>query len=266
MMLLRCATLLFVTVLATTAALAQAQGPEVSTPNRARAVEFLEQLKHAVDSVDPQAVSSMVAYPLTVLASGFNIPVKDASSFVRIYDSVFTPELRCAVVATEISPAGAPQSRRSLTITPDGLSMVDGAIWAPFKEGRYRLARIRVLPPAPSVEGRKSTERVTFAQAKGERSTTYAGWLVRQNVDAYVVTVRRGETVQAHIDGFRGHDAAVRLAARAPRPAGPPVPVPDTGRSSSVVAPADAEYLIEVAHLAHYCDPPQRYKLTVTIR
>jgi len=250
-----------------TTAVAAGQPPSVVPPaNRARASEFLEQLKHAVDSADRRAVSGMVAYPLTVLASGFNIPVKDAASFTRMYESVFTPELRCAVVASELLSAAERPTRRSVTITPDALSMVEGAIWAPFKDGRYRITRIRVPPPAPSVEGRKGIERVTFEPPKGERSATYAGWLVRQHVDAYVVSVRKGETIQARIEGFRGHDASVRISLHSTSGARSTLPVQDVGRSSAATATADAEYLVEVAHLARYCDSPQRYKLTLTIR
>src|SRR5215468_8353535 len=236
-----------VALVVTTAAAGQSSPPVLPPANRARASEFLEQLKHAVDSADRRAVSGMVAYPLTVLARGFNIPVKDRASFARMYDSVFTPELRCALVASELAFDGSPPTRRSITITPDGLSMVEGAIWAPIKDGRYRIARIRVLPPAPSVEGRKGIEHVTFEQLKGERSATYAGWLVRQNVDAYVVAVRKGEAIQARIEGFRGHDASLRLSVRSPGAGRPTSSVPDAGRSSSATASGDAEYLIEVA-------------------
>jgi len=166
---------LAVLVVTTAVAAGQAPPPAIPQANRARAGEFLEQLKHAVDSADRRAVSGMVTYPLTVFASGFTIPVKDVANFTRMYESVFTPELRCAVVASELPSAGTPPTRRSVTITPDALSMVEGAIWAPFKDGRYRITRIRVLPPAPSVEGRKGIERVTFDPPKGERSATLAG-------------------------------------------------------------------------------------------
>jgi hypothetical protein len=167
------------TITATTIAVTNGQTLPTPPASQTRAAEFLERLKLAVDSADRRAVSAMVTYPLTVLASGFNMPVKDAATFVRMYDSVLTPELRCALVGPEIPTGGMPPPRRQATITPDGLSIAEGTVWAPFKDGRYRIARIRVPPPAPSVEGR---------------------------------------------------------------------------------------YLVEVAHLARYCDPPQRYKLTVAIR
>ena len=250
---------------ATAVAVVSGQTSAASAATRRQAGDFLERLKQAVDSADRRAVSAMVAYPLTVLASGFNIPVKDAATFIRIYDSVLTPELRCAVVSSEISPGHVSASRRTAVLTPDGLSLVDGAMWAPFKEGRYRIARMRVPPAAPSVEGRKTIERVTFAEPKGERSASFTGWLVRHNVDVFVVGVRKGETVQARIDGFRGHDATLRLSPQSPSNAGPTTPPPDIGRTTSARAAADGEYRIEVAHLARYCDPPQRYKLTVAI-
>jgi hypothetical protein len=236
------------------------------TASRAQAGVFLDQLKRAVDSADRGAVAGLVAYPLTVLASGFNIPIKDPAGFVRTYDSVFTPELRCALVSTEIPAPGAAPTRLSAVITPDGLSLVDGAVWAPFKEGRYRIARIRVLPAVPSVEGRKGIERVTFAPSKGERMATFAGWLIRQNIDAFVATVRKGETLQARIEGFRGHDATVRVSLGTPAPSVRGSTPSDNGRATSITAAADADYRVEVAHLGRYCDPPQRYRLTITIR
>src|SRR5258705_8842302 len=133
------------TLTATTIALTSGQTSPASSARQPRAGEFLERLKLAVDSADRRAVSAMIAYPLTVLASGFNIPVKDAPTFVRMYDSVLTPELRCAVAASQLPTGNMPAPRHPAVITPDGLSMVEGAIWAPLKDGRYLIARVRVL-------------------------------------------------------------------------------------------------------------------------
>ncbi len=233
--------------------------------NAGRAAEFLARLKQAVDAADRRTVATMVTYPMTVLASGFNIPVRDAAAFIRLYDSVVTPELRCAIVGADAPTSTAPSSRRAVTITPDGLSMFEGAIWAPLKDGRYRIARIRVLPAAPSVEGRKGLTQVTFAEPKGERSATFAGWLVRRNVDVFAVTVKKGETLQARIDGFRGHDATLAVSPRRAAETAS-ASLPDVGRLAAAKAAADGEYRVEVAALAPYCDPPQRYKLTITVR
>src|SRR5262245_47785121 len=236
-------TLMAAAAVAATAAIAAAQAPASLPVNRTAASEFLARLKASVDSADRRAVSTMVAYPLTVLASGFNIPVKDAATFVRMYESFMTPELRCALVESDL-PAGAPlSSRRAVIVTPDGLSMVEGAVWAPYKDGRYRLARIRVLPPAPSVEGRTGIERVTFTEPKGERTATFAGWLVRQHVDAYAIAIKKNETLHARIEGFRGHDATVRVSVAAKDGKRPSLPPPDTGRTASTIAAGDGDYL-----------------------
>ena len=260
-----CPALIVVSIAAVSTLAGQTPGRATATP--AGAAEFLQSLKQAVDAADRRTMSTLVAYPLTVLASGFNIPVKDAPSFIRMYDSFMTPELRCALVESDIPRGGLSAPRRPAIITPDGLSMVDGAVWAPFKDGRYRIARIRVLPKTASVEGRKGVERVTFAQPKGERSAAYAGWLIRENVDSYLVGIRKGETITARIEGFRGHDATVHVSSRdTANRSTTPRPLPDTGRAASLTAAADGDYLVEVADLARFCDSPQRYKLTVTVR
>ena len=239
--------------------------PAPQPDRRGGAADFVEQLRQAVEAADRRAVSALIAYPLTVLASGFNIPVKDAPMFTRLYNSLFTPELRCAV-AESASPGTTPAPRRAVVVTPDGLSIGDGAIWAPLKAGRYRIARIRVPPPAPSVEGRSGITHVTFPEPQGERSATFAGWLVRQNVDAYAVPMKKGETLHARIEGFRGHDATLRVSTPATGLPPPSQMPPDTGRTASATASADAEFRVDVAHLARYCDSPQRYKLTITVR
>src|SRR5262245_57730221 len=256
----RPATTAMIVAAAFAAVAAQTPAPP---PSSTRATEFLDRLKQAVDAADRRTVSSMVSYPLTVLASGFNIPVKDAATFSRMYQSVMTPELRCAIVASEIT--AATDARRAAIITPDGLWLVDGAVWAPFKDGRYRITRLRVPPPAASVAGRTAIERVTFAESPGERSAAFAGWLIRQNVDVFVVTLKKGETLQARIDGFRGHDATLRVSPWLPTSAQPPAPLPDIGRNASMLTAAAGDYRVEVGHRAPYCDPPQRYKLTITI-
>jgi len=96
------------TIAATLIAITNGQTSATPPASRTRAAEFLERLKLAVDSADRRAVSAMVGYPLTVLASGFNIPVKDTAMFTRMYDSVLTPELRCALVASEIPVGSVP--------------------------------------------------------------------------------------------------------------------------------------------------------------
>src|SRR5262245_28482513 len=64
-----------------------------------RGVEpFLRRLRAAVDSGDRRAVAALVRYPATLLASGFNIPLKDPAEVVRLYHLAFTPEMRCAIV------------------------------------------------------------------------------------------------------------------------------------------------------------------------
>src|SRR5712671_2758844 len=85
-----------------------AQSSAVNRPShQPRAAEFVERLQQAVDAGDRRAVAALVAYPLTVLASGFNIPVKDIATFVTIYNVAITPELRCAIVPSTFATSDA---------------------------------------------------------------------------------------------------------------------------------------------------------------
>ena len=230
---------------------------QTSPPER-----FLAALQQAVDAEDRRAVASMVAYPATVLAGGFNIPVKDTKTFLTLYKAVVTPELRCAVVLSAIAKPGQVAPAHPVAVSPDGLVIADGRIWAPLKDGRFRIARITVPPAAPSATGRTGVERVTFLEPKGERTASFSGWLVRRNVDAFVVTVKKGEMLQARIEGFRGRDATLRVS---DPPAGSN-PVTDAGRTWTGVATSGGDYRIAVVHLAPYCDPAERYKLFITLR
>ena len=44
---------------------------------RGRAADFPAELQHAVDGGDRRVLAALARYPAWVLASGFNIPVKD---------------------------------------------------------------------------------------------------------------------------------------------------------------------------------------------
>ena len=69
-------------------------------------------------------------YPLTVLASPFQIPVPDTATFIRLYDTFFTPEARCAIVQSSIARAGSADTKDAAQITPDGISIGSGLLWA----------------------------------------------------------------------------------------------------------------------------------------
>jgi hypothetical protein len=56
--------------------------------------QFVASFQQAVSRNERNAVAGMVRYPIEVLAAGLQIPVTDASSFVKIYDSVMSQAVR----------------------------------------------------------------------------------------------------------------------------------------------------------------------------
>lgn len=244
---------------------ATAQADTDTAERPGRAIDFMERLQRAVDADDRRAVTRMVRYPATVLASGWNIPVKDSATLLTMYDAVFTPEMRCAIVQSGIVRAQAPAPKYAVVVSPEGLVIGRGAVWASLADAQYKIARMMIPPAVPVPSPRRGPERVTFSAATGERTAQFTGWLIRHNVDTFIVSARRGETIQASIQRFRGHDATLRVS---------PVPVAtgvsptaqDAGRTWTARAAADTDYRIQVVHLAEYCDPAQQYRLAITVR
>ena len=246
-------------------ALSAQSAPATPSALRSRAADFLDRLQHAVDARDRRAVAALFQYPATVLSSGFNVPVADAATLTRIYDAAFTADVRCAIADSRVAEPGTPAPPHAAIVSSDGIMIGDGVLWAPLKNGRYQIARIRVPPPSLSQPARRVPERVQFVDTKGTRTGQAAGWLARQNVETFLVDLKTGETLDARIEGFRGHDATIRVLAPDQRAAANTA-VPDAGRSWTGKASTPGQYRVDVIHLAPYCDPPQRYRLFMTIR
>jgi hypothetical protein len=223
---------------------------------------FLETLRTAVDHHDPQAVARLVQYPLTFLSSPFQIPVPDAATFIRLYDTFFTPEARCAIVQSGTSGSGnAPRSVKDAPqITADGISIGSGLLWAAHSGTGFNITRMtaRGKPAPPS---RLPKRRVTFLQ--GFQSTQLLGALDRDDIDTFLVAARQGQVLGATITGFRGQDLGMRVLdshgteVETRLHIGP--------RTWSGAAPATAEYRIEIARLAPYCNPTTRYEITFSL-
>src|SRR3954468_13060485 len=60
---------------------------------------FVARLQRACATNDRAALAAMIEYPLTVIASGWNIPVKDRATFLQSYDAFFTDDVKEAIAA-----------------------------------------------------------------------------------------------------------------------------------------------------------------------
>ena len=223
-------------------------------PARSPAVAaFVSRLQQAVDQHDARAVAALVRFPATVLVGGWHIPMNDARMFLGIYDELFTPQLRCQLA-----------QKPAIQVAGDGVSLADGAIWAQVDRGQLKIHRLIV--PASSVPRRTRQLSRSVAFIDPRYPARYAGTLVQDDVDSYVVAARKGQVVKARIDGFRGRDAVLR--------GGIPTD-PQSARSDdandratrmwSARATEPTEYRLDVVRLVPYCDPAVTYALTIAL-
>ncbi len=247
----RFVTALFFAVTLAGASLATGQSSAVVDTRSANA--FLDTLRTAVDRHDPRVVARLVQYPLTFLSSPFQIPVPDVAAFIRLYDSIFTPEARCAIVSSA-NAKDAPH------ITPDGISIGSGLLWAVHSGTGFKITRM-IARGTPAPPSRLPKRRVTFLQ--GFQSTQLLGALDRDDIDTFLVTATQGRVFGATITGFRGQDLGMRVLDSQGAEVETRLHVGP--RTWSGTAPATAEYRIEIARLAPYCSPTTRYDITFTL-
>ena len=216
---------------------------------------FLARLQRACASNDRGAVAALIDYPLTVFASGWNIPVKDRATFLQSYDAFFTEDVKDAIAAASIKQQMAP-----------------GAAFVPFGnvlrikriDGGFRIMAIVMPPPGQKLRAARSgTTRVSFPAHYDV--TQYAGSLALGERELYVVRAKRNELLEVRLDGFAGRALVARvLDAESGKP------LDARAREGSRVwvgrLPADGDYRIEVARTIRDGDPVLIYRLTVRLR
>jgi hypothetical protein len=222
---------------------------------------FLADLQHAVDEHNVQRVASLLHYPTIVLSRGLQIPIQNREALPALYKIAFTPEIRCVIDNSRLPRPGQQASDVETQITPDGLVLGRGAIRV-LRRGE-RLGITRVVVPAGTVttSGTRAPKRIRLSA----ETTQLSGLLERDDVDAYVFAARKGQRMFARIEGFAGHEAALRVSAQQD---GKNVSVPSeqAGRSWSGSLPLATDYRLEVVRLARYCDPALVYFLGVTLQ
>jgi hypothetical protein len=108
-------TVAMITV-ATLTVSAQSQRPAQASMENERA--FATELQRAFRTGDRQVVASLVRYParVSVRQRPFPIYVKDRDALEQMYDMVFTPHVRCAVVDSRQPVSGKPRPKNTLLI------------------------------------------------------------------------------------------------------------------------------------------------------
>lgn len=241
----------------------QAGAPSGGTGVAQRAAGLVSALSQAMARRDRAAVADMMRFPASATVGGIVIPIGNRAAATQLYDAVFTAELRCLV--DDSAAAG----ESGIRVEPGGVTFAQGRIQAVDVNGALKIARISVpaatgaAPPPPS-----KPQRVAL-RAMGK--TQFSGRLYGDGVDAYVVSLQKGNVVEARIEQFPGRSAAIRVVeAKSGRSLNRPAPSGVEGPAAPRVwfdtIRETGEYRIEVVRLAPYCAPSFTYLLTITLK
>ena len=218
---------------------------------------FATELQRAFRTGDRQAVASLVRYParVSVLQRPFPIYIKDRNALEQMYDMVFTPHLRCAVVESREPVAGEPRPEYTLLLASGVVSLAGGRVIAERTQGKYQITRLTSFGDTSTRLGKPRP--VTFPS--GQRTVELGGRVAELGADGYIVVARAGDRLRAAISSFPGGTLWLRVSRRRidkPLDGGAQT---RGGKGDSVweARLAEAgEYLVEVVRRAPYCEPP----------
>src|SRR5262245_4850096 len=160
-----------------------AQAPDTQS----RATSFVSALAQAMSRRDRATVAGMVRYPLSATVGGIAIPIASQAELLRLYDSVFTGELRCLVDDTV---AKGPSAIRE---GGGSVAFANGRIRAGDAGGSLKITRIDVPPVTGASAPPSPPPRKINVRRGGD--VQFAGRLYGDGVDVYVASLRKGDVV-----------------------------------------------------------------------
>ena len=223
---------------------AAAQRGAAAHPRPALRLEraFATALQDAVRAQDRAAVAALIRYPARVSLHlrPQLLYVKDRPALIEMYDLVFTPQLRCAIATSREPAAGEPAPTYGLLLARGVVSLAGGRIIAERSGRGMVITRVSSFGDMSTRSG--TPRQVTLAGS--QREIQLAGRVAESGADAYVVTAKPRDRVEAKIDGF----PAGTLALRVTRAEG-------------------GDYRVAVERRAKYCEPPViPYLVTLTLK
>jgi hypothetical protein len=213
---------------------------------------FASQLQRAFRMNDRQAVASLVRYParVSVRQRPYPIYVKDRDALEQMYDMVFTPHMRCAVVDSREPVAGKPQPEHTLLMASGVVSLAGGRVIAERTQGKYQITRLTSFGDTSTRLGKPRP--VTFPN--GRQTVEFGGRVAELGADAYVVVARAGDRLRAAISSFPAGSLWLRVSRR-----GSDTFLDGGGKGDSAWEARlteAGEYVVEVVRRAPYCEPP----------
>jgi hypothetical protein len=201
---------------------------------------FAARVQDAVRAQDRAAVADLVRYPtrVSVRLRPFPIYVADRAALLQMYDMVFTPQLRCAIVASREPSAGEPAPKDGLLLARGVVSLAGGRIIAERSGRGMTITRLSSFGDTGTRMG--MPRQVSFDTQR--RPLQLAGRVPESGADAYAVAAKPSDRVEAKIDGFPDRTLALQ------------------------VNRVGSDYRVEVVRRAAYCEPPTiPYVLTLTL-
>lgn len=213
---------------------------------------FATELQRALRTGDRQAVASLVRYParVSVQQRPYPIYVRDRDALEQMYDLVFTPHLRCAIVESREPVAGEPRPTHTLLLAKGVVSLASGRVIAERTHGKYQITRLTSFGDTSTRLGKPRL--VTFSS--GQRKVERGGRVPELGADGYIVVANAGDRLRAAISGFPAGSLWLRVSRR-----GSDTFLDGGGKGDSVWdsrLPEAGEYLVEVVRRAQYCEPP----------
>jgi hypothetical protein len=167
-----------------------------------------------------------------------------------MYDLLFTPQLRCAIVMSREPSAPEPSPKYGLLLARGVVSMGGGRVVAERSGCGMLITRLSSFGDTSTRAGKP--RQVTFDGTR--QKIELAGRVTESGADAYVLAARRCDVVEDRIEGFPDRTLGLRVTRM-----GTDQPLQGEGqdqRSWRRRASVDGDYLVEVVRRASYCDPP----------
>jgi hypothetical protein len=213
---------------------------------------FLRDLQGSVARDDRTAVSALVHYPLTVLAGGVRIPIRDAAALIQNYEVVFSPALKQLIARAALPARGRSAPAASVALSADFATIGVDAIRMEPVGGAIRITGITVPLEAPAPErtagvsrsGGGAPDRLVLRVGRVQR----AGALARGERDAYLLWATKNQLLEVRINGVSGRDVVARITdVRSSAPID--ARARDGVRTWIGRIPADGDYRIDVVRL-----------------
>lgn len=244
-----------------TAPSADLQSTTGQPPGSASMAQFVAALQKAVSQNDKRAVAGMVRYPLDVRAGTLQIPVANADSFVKLYESFITPGMK-AVVARARVPASGEKSVNATTGS-GGAVTFEGALTVAPVGGGFKITQLTVpSSPQSSSPGAAVARQLTFRVGT---PTQLSGTLQPGGTDLYEFHGEQGVFVDARLSGIPGRSVLLRIV---DNKTGKPVDArADAGtRVWTGRLAATSRYRIEVVRQPGSGEEPLIYTLAVGLK